>query len=48
MVATIAAMSLVPAGPAGACPDPDNPCDPDPSQYDFVQIVQCRVLKKNC
>lgn len=30
--------AVVAAPPAAACPDPDNPCDPDPSQFECFQL----------
>jgi hypothetical protein len=38
--AVVAALSLVPLGPASACPDPDNPCDLEPQP---MPAVWCKV-----
>jgi hypothetical protein len=50
LVMAMAAMSIVPAAtPAYACPDPENPCDPQPINIDPKDVagyVYCLV--KSC
>ena len=44
MAGVVAIFMLVPIGVAGACPDPDNPCDP--TGEEVIQRAICYVTHK--